>query len=521
MAKNKTLVIFNGFYLPHLGGVERYTAGLVSELKKDYNVVIVTSNASSQPTKETIDGVKIYRLDVHNLLKDRLPFLKHNARNKKIVSELLSLDITNVVCNTRYYGTTLLGLKIAKKKGLTPIIIDHSSDYISKPYEKYMLFRIKKYSPKYYTVSKKTADWLKNLNIKTEGIFYNSVAPQKDFKKQKSDTIRLVYAGRLLKEKGLDCIVQSFNDLKTKYNISLTIIGNGPMFDELKKNNPDIVFPGQLDHSEVLKCFKESDIFVYPTLYPEGFPTVILEAAMNKCVVVATDRGGTKELITDYSVGVILKKPEDLTIELEKLIKNKKRLRMIQENAFKKINEQFIWPKTGKIIKRALETTLPPQQKLNSTPKKAAIYFIIGIIITLFNFGLYTLIARLFIKDNNLLWVSSLIASPIAIILAFILHSRITWKERNPGKLGIYKFIAWNIIMSTAVGPFFTWFFSIITPLYEFAYSIISALHLPFDYDFIQSTGAFVLMAITTMIVNYIFYDKFVFGNTKEKEKKQ
>ena len=168
-----------------------------------------------------------------------------------------------------------------------------------------------------------------------------------------------------------------------------------------------------------------------------------------------------------------------------------------------------------------MENNTPSPKKSKTKSKKAAIYFIIGIIITIFNFSLYTLIARLFIKDNNLLWLSSLIANPIAIILAFILHSRITWKERSPGKLGIYKFIAWNILTSIAIGPFLTWFFSIITPLYEFAHNITTALHLPFDFDFVQSTGVFVLTAIATMILNYIFYDKFVFGDNKEKEEEK
>lgn len=157
------------------------------------------------------------------------------------------------------------------------------------------------------------------------------------------------------------------------------------------------------------------------------------------------------------------------------------------------------------------------EQKDVKTSRHASRYLVIGIIITLFNFGLYTLIARL-INNNDLLWLSSLIASVISTILAFILHSRITWKERDPGKLGIYKFITWNLIMSIAIGPFFTWLFSLITPLYEFAHNISSAIHLPFDYSFVQSTGVFILTSIVTMTINFIFYDKFIFGKKKEEK---
>jgi putative flippase GtrA len=163
-----------------------------------------------------------------------------------------------------------------------------------------------------------------------------------------------------------------------------------------------------------------------------------------------------------------------------------------------------------------------PVLKDVSTTRHASRYFIIGVLITLFNFGLYTLIARFIINNNDLLWLATLISSTISTIVAYILHSRITWKERNPGKLGIYKFFIWNFLFAFTIGPFCTWVFGLITPLYEFAYNISSAIHLPFDFEFVQSTGVFVLTAIVTMILNFIFYDKFIFGKkkaAKEEEK--
>lgn len=151
------------------------------------------------------------------------------------------------------------------------------------------------------------------------------------------------------------------------------------------------------------------------------------------------------------------------------------------------------------------------------TSKHASRYLIIGIILTVFNFGLYTLLARI-INNNDLLWLSTLISTLITTVLAYILHSRVTWKERSPGKLGIYKFFIWNLIAAIAVGPFLTWVFSLITPVYEFAFNISNAIHLPFDYDFIQSTGAFGFTTVITMILNFLFYDKFIFGKQKEEK---
>lgn len=149
------------------------------------------------------------------------------------------------------------------------------------------------------------------------------------------------------------------------------------------------------------------------------------------------------------------------------------------------------------------------------TSTHAGRYLIIGIGLAVFNYVTYALIANLIIKNSNLLWLSSFIASALTTILAYILHSRITWKERKPTKQGIYRFFIWNVLLTIAINPGLTQFFSIFTPLYQFGYNISQAIHLPFSYEFIQSTGAFVLTAIITTILNFLFYDRFVFGKTK------
>lgn len=149
------------------------------------------------------------------------------------------------------------------------------------------------------------------------------------------------------------------------------------------------------------------------------------------------------------------------------------------------------------------------------TSTHAGRYLIIGIGLAVFNYATYAIIANLIIKNSDLLWLSSFIASAFTTILAYILHSRITWKERKPTKQGIYRFFIWNVLLTIAINPGLTQFFSIFTPLYQFGYDISQTINLPFSYEFIQSTGAFVLTAIITTILNFLFYDRFVFGKTK------
>ncbi len=150
-----------------------------------------------------------------------------------------------------------------------------------------------------------------------------------------------------------------------------------------------------------------------------------------------------------------------------------------------------------------------------ATSRHASRYLVVGITLTIFNFVFYTILANLIFNDSNLLWLSTLISTLATTILAYLLHSKITWKERPLTKTAIYKFFIWNLATAFFIGPFFTQLFSLITPLYDFAFNIFQSINLPFTYDFTQSTGAFVLTAVVTTLLNFFFYDRFVFGKKK------
>lgn len=159
-----------------------------------------------------------------------------------------------------------------------------------------------------------------------------------------------------------------------------------------------------------------------------------------------------------------------------------------------------------------------PETKTDvSTARHAGRYLLVGITIAAFNYLVYQLIARFLIKNSDLLWLSNLIATTLAVIVAYILHSRITWKERNPGKAGIIRFFIWNAAIALAISPGLTWFFGLFHPVYDFAHHLTTNLGLPFDHDFVESTGIFVFANIVIMIINFLFYDKFVFGKSKSK----
>lgn len=145
------------------------------------------------------------------------------------------------------------------------------------------------------------------------------------------------------------------------------------------------------------------------------------------------------------------------------------------------------------------------------TTARVSKFAVIGVILALFNFVIYTFLARVAFNNNELLWVDSIISYLLATILAFILHSKITWRERVVAKHNKVMFFVWNGVTAVVISPLFTWLFAQIKPFYGFLFGISSALHLPFDYNFVESTTIFILVNIVTMVLNYLFYDRLVF----------
>ena len=165
-----------------------------------------------------------------------------------------------------------------------------------------------------------------------------------------------------------------------------------------------------------------------------------------------------------------------------------------------------------------MEKTEKPEKSAKKPHHKTR-YLIVGISITVFNYTLYTVLSNLIIKNNDFLWVSTLIATLITTLVAYLAHSKITWKERNITKTAKYKFFIWNLMFAFAIGPWITQLFSLFTPVYDLAFNIFQNMHINFSYEFVQSTGAFVFTGIVTMILNFLFYDKFVFGKKPNKSK--
>jgi len=372
----KKVAIFSGFYLPFLGGIERYTNKLSMELiKLGYEPIIITTNHANLLSYEKGD-VTVFRLPVYGLFKNRYPIIKRNHEFKSLINQIKNEKADYFICNTRFQLTTLLGAKFARKQGKQAIIIEHGSSHFSigikfldelgKIYEHCLTYLVKGYVEKFYGVSERCNQWLRHFHIKASGIFYNSVDEDtydrfksKKYKKKFDGKIVITYAGRIIREKGVEMLLDAFSKLSKKYNnIILIVAGDGPLLSTLKDRHKDskIFFEGKLGYEDMMSLMNTTDIFCYPSMYPEGLPTSILEAGIMKCAVIATDRGGTKEVIINPEYGIIMSENlNSLTKALEELINDPSRVMRLKESLHKRVKDNFTWKVTASKVSQALK----------------------------------------------------------------------------------------------------------------------------------------------------------------------
>jgi glycosyltransferase involved in cell wall biosynthesis len=113
----------------------------------------------------------------------------------------------------------------------------------------------------------------------------------------------------------------------------------GRRYDETRSQladpPPNLIVHGELEHAAVLREMAASDVFVFPTRYPEGFPFVVLEAMRVALPVVSTRVGAIPDMIVDGQGGRLIEPdvPELVTALRDVLADELRRAAMGRFNA--------------------------------------------------------------------------------------------------------------------------------------------------------------------------------------------
>lgn len=316
------------------GGAEMMLYRLIEKLDKTkYNVIVV----SIIPLGKVADKIKELGINVVSLeMKSKLEL--------SVIFRLVHIlkEFKPTILHSYLFHANLLG-RIAGKIAGVPIIISSIRNTIFGGKIRELALRYTDFLSDATTIICETAAnrMLSRKIVPKEKlhVIYNGIDPRmyQNFSEDVRQNIRkefnipdnatlLLSVGRLQKQKGYPYLIQSAVELKNRgYNFVWLIAGEGELrfqLEQMVKNyglEDTIRFLGLRE--DVPNLMFASDIFVLSSLW-EGLPGVVLEAMASGLPVVATDVGGTSELVEDGINGYIVTpgNPVMMANAVEKLI---------------------------------------------------------------------------------------------------------------------------------------------------------------------------------------------------------
>ncbi|MBC8232392.1 glycosyltransferase, partial [bacterium] len=156
----------------------------------------------------------------------------------------------------------------------------------------------------------------------------------------------ILTVARLVPWKGIDKIIEVVSAID---EITLVVVGDGPLESNLKELSVNlgcsarVRFTSRISRKEVYEYMLASDVFVLNSTY-EGLPHVVIEAMSCGIPVIATNAGGTPEIVKDRETGLIIEpnNNEQLKKAIDCLLKDGGLRDRLVENARKQLSK-FSW----------------------------------------------------------------------------------------------------------------------------------------------------------------------------------
>jgi glycosyltransferase involved in cell wall biosynthesis len=199
-----------------------------------------------------------------------------------------------------------------------------------------------------------------HIGVDTEKFHPNARKP--------SNSKTILYVGRLIQQKGIDLLIDSFVEIiKQVPDARLEIIGYGPEREYIDsilqahhlQNSVTIV--DILPHDDLPAVYARCRILVLPALIPEGLGMTPAEAGLCGVPTVTFGLGGTSEIVKDGQTGLIVQPTrEALRDGLLKLLTNDSLVDELGQNARAFLNNVISWPqiaaKFDKLFRDVIET---------------------------------------------------------------------------------------------------------------------------------------------------------------------
>ena len=352
------------YFYPYLAGQEMFVLQLGKKLKKSgHNVTVYTSNYSSLPAYEKIEGLDVFRFK-----------MLFNPMNHPICPGFFNLyktirdfDIIHVHNEHSFVTLVTCLINIFFRK---PIVLSchgqlRFNNYLKDLFEMIYSRTVGKFilnsAVKIAALSDSDKKYLVSIGVDPGKIaivpnaidheYLDIVSQNNDIRKDHDEKI-LLYVGVLIKRKGVDYLIRSLPEIKRNNRIFCIIVGKGDYGENLKTLAKkldlmdNISFKGSVKTEELYYYYSMSDIFILPSV-SEGLPTTILEAMYFGLPVITTDIPGIRDHFSDSAILVPPKNEKVLANAINRLLNDDSLRESLGRRVKELVKEKYSWDKVS------------------------------------------------------------------------------------------------------------------------------------------------------------------------------
>ncbi|WP_083223352.1 glycosyltransferase family 4 protein [Candidatus Thiodiazotropha endoloripes] len=288
--------------------------------QQNFEIKIATFRSEEKSDSDYLTKAKQRGLDCFEIIESK-------TLDFSIIGQILEYNETTPidVIHTHDLRSNLFGLIAARK--LQVPIVSTAHGWVANSLKRKLLLFIDKLLLAYLfdlviTVSDKTQSRLKKINPFSKHLVTvrNALDTQhyhieeRDNLRQSlgvsKDTVLIGKIGRLSPEKRQDQLLRSIKPLVDEgYKLKLLLIGIGPEEENLRHLTESLGLQDVVEFVGFIKdmqpVYNELDLVIQASS-TEGMPNVVLESMLMRVPIIATDVGGTSEIIDSDQVGTLI-----------------------------------------------------------------------------------------------------------------------------------------------------------------------------------------------------------------------
>lgn len=289
----KKVIILTPFYPPQIGGAETFAEELYRQAVKKYDARVCTLQWSKiWRGINWIDSVSVvYRLLIKTIRAcnefkpDTIHALGFNATFiAALLKPIFKYRLVSTVLALYDFSNPLLNILASWSMSRSDVIIAESE--LSK------------------------GNLMRIANANKIKVFTHWVDTARFFPvKRYNEKLRVLFAGRQIREKGIHIIKDVERELK----------------------GVDFLYAELIPNTDMPQYYQMADVLVVPSLYAESPNRVVAEGAACGCVVITSDRGALPEQVRDFGFSI---KPdvEEFRKAIELLDKDRMWLQLLRED---------------------------------------------------------------------------------------------------------------------------------------------------------------------------------------------